>query len=71
MGNNVGTIDRTARMVLGAALVVVALYISHSELSDEILVAVAICLFSTGIVEYCPLYHSLGITTKGIRRQEP
>jgi len=71
MESNVGTFDRTARMVLSVALVVAALYTPHSEMSDEILVALAICLFSTGIAEYCPLYHFLGISTNGVRRQAP
>ena len=64
---NVGSIDRVARMVLGIALVAVAL---GGSVAGPLLAAawvVAAIALVTGALGFCPLYFVLGISTAGNR----
>lgn len=62
---NVGSIDRVIRIVLGIALVAVAL---GGSVAGPFLAAtwvVAAIALVTGAIGFCPLYFVLGISTAG------
>ncbi len=64
---NVGTIDRVFRLILGIALIAVALGAGLPFFADPIFmygaVAVGGVLILTALVRICPLYSLLGIRT--------
>jgi len=63
MTNNVGTIDRVIRIVLGVVLV--ALGLSHTVTGGLAIAAyvVGTVALVTGVVRYCPAWSIFGITT--------
>jgi small-conductance mechanosensitive channel len=63
MKKNMGTIDRTIRILL--AILIAVLYFTNqiSGLAAIILGIVAIAFLITSIVGYCPLYVPLKIST--------
>jgi small-conductance mechanosensitive channel len=63
MKKNMGTIDRTIRILL--AIIIAVLYFTNqiSGLAAIILGIVAIVFLITSIVGYCPLYVPLKIST--------
>jgi small-conductance mechanosensitive channel len=63
MKKNMGTIDRTIRILL--AIIIAVLYFTNqiSGLAAIILGIVAIAFLITSIVGYCPLYVPLKIST--------
>ncbi len=65
MINNVGTLDRIIRALV--ALVIIGLYLMHmiSGTLAIILWVIAVLLLVTAALGYCPIYHILGISTKG------
>jgi len=64
MKKNMGTLDRTIRIVVAIAIVV--LYANHviSGTLAIILLIVAAVFVLTSFISFCPAYHLLGITTK-------
>lgn len=64
MKPNLGTIDRSVRVLAAAAVAV--LYFSGvlSGTAAAVLGAAAIVLAATGAVSFCPAYKLLGISTK-------
>lgn len=73
MKQNVGSLDRGIRILLGATLA--ALLIGRNLLPPALqlwvaglVVPVALVLLGTGIAGYCPLYALLGLNT---RRHSP
>lgn len=62
MANNEGTLDRTARVVVGLALLSLVFIGPHSWLG-----LVGIVPLLTGLVGFCPLYRLLGVNTCGVR----
>jgi hypothetical protein len=64
---NVGSIDRIARIAIGIALAAVAL--SGAVAGPAVYVAwfVAGLMLVTGAVGFCPLYAALGVSTAGNR----
>jgi hypothetical protein len=56
MKKNVGTIDRIARILIAAIVVVLALTNVISGLPAIILLAVSAVLVATSIIGICPLY---------------
>ena len=64
MKANEGSIDRVVRMVLGVALLVVAL-VALGGVAAIVVGVVAFILVLTGAVVYCPLYAVAHIRTNG------
>lgn len=63
MKNNVGGIDRNARIVLGIVLLIVGL-VAPVEMTWRIVaVVVAAIALVTAVVRYCPVNAMLGINT--------
>jgi len=62
MLDNVGTVDRTLRMVFGVALFFVGFLGADSTLS-YILMVVGVVLIVTGLTSSCPIYKVLGKST--------
>lgn len=64
---NVGSIDRVVRIVLGIGLVAVALGGAVAGPLLAVTWAVAAIALVTGAIGFCPLYFVLGISTAGNR----
>ena len=64
MKANIGTIDKSVRILL--AVIVVVLYFTHtiSGTLAIILFIVAAVLLITAFINFCPIWHFLGISTK-------
>ena len=59
---NVGTMDRTLRVIAGAALIALAASGTIGAWGDIGVVALA-----TGLLRTCPAYSLLGVNTCGVR----
>lgn len=64
---NVGTVDRIVRLVVGIALIAVALF-SSMAIFDAVVVkygaiALGLVLAATGMLRTCPMYSIFGIRT--------
>jgi hypothetical protein len=57
MKKNVGTTDKTIRIVIGLFLIVLGIF------SSKIWVIIGLFPLITGLLNYCPLYALLGIST--------
>lgn len=68
MSNNVGTIDRLLRLVIGAALIVAPLInfmgLGASAAVTYLMIAIGVILGVTAVFGICPLYKLMGVTTK-------
>jgi hypothetical protein len=63
MQKNVGNIDRIARFVLGAILVLIGLLVPMSSAVPQIiLVLLGLVLIVTAALRFCPLYAALKFT---------
>jgi len=62
MKENVGTVDRTIRMVFGIALLFVGLLGPDGALS-MVMMVVGLVLVVTGLTSSCPIYSILGKST--------
>jgi len=62
MFENVGTVDRTLRMVFGVALFFVG-WLGPDNAMGYILMGVAVVLLFTGATSSCPIYKALGKST--------
>ncbi len=64
---NVGSMDRAFRLVLGVALISVAMFSGWTIFDGVALkygaVAVGIVMLATAAIRFCPLYTILGIKT--------
>lgn len=67
MTSNIGTIDRTARFIVGMALIVAPLVNFLGLWTNSVVaygaVAVGVVLVATALVRFCPLYRILGISS--------
>ncbi|TJZ90354.1 DUF2892 domain-containing protein [Paracoccus gahaiensis] len=67
MTSNIGTSDRTLRIVLGAALILMALLsgwpVFEASLPRLVAVLAGVVLIGTAAVRFCPLYRVLGLQT--------
>lgn len=63
MNRNVGTVDRAARAVVGAAALAWAFVTGVSSGAGLALLLVAAVLLGTAAVGFCPLYRLLGLST--------
>jgi Protein of unknown function (DUF2892) len=64
MKKNMGTIDKTIRILV--AVVVVVLYFTHviSGILAIILLALSAIFVVTSLISFCPLYLPLGLSTR-------
>jgi hypothetical protein len=64
MKKNMGTIDKTIRILV--AVVVVILYFTHviSGVLAIILLALSAIFVVTSLISFCPLYLPLGLSTR-------
>ena len=65
MKKNLGTIDRTIRILIAA--IIVTLYFTHaiSGVTAIVLLAVSAIFILTGFLSFCPIYYPFGISTRG------
>jgi hypothetical protein len=71
MNRNMGTADRTLRML--AAAVIAALYFTHhiSGAFAMVLGIFAVVFLATSLVGFCPLYVPLGVSTRKTHPPKP
>jgi len=62
MNENVGTVDRTLRMVFGIATFFIG-WLGDFGVTSIILMVVGIVLILTGSLSFCPIYKALGKNT--------
>ena len=61
---NVGKIDKTIRLLAGAALLLFSVFgLGISSVTGAIISAVGIILLLTGLINFCPLFKILGISS--------
>lgn len=64
---NVGSLDRTIRLVAGFILIILPFLSSSAFLSGPIMtwfvMAVGLILIATAILRFCPIYRVLGVQT--------
>ena len=65
MRPNLGDLDRTARLFLGAAPAVLFLTGGVTETAGLVVAAVAVYLLGTSIGGWCPIYALLRLSTRG------
>ena len=64
MKKNVGTIDKVIRVLI--AVVVAVLYFTNviSGTLGIVLMALAVILFLTSLISFCPIYFPFGLSTR-------
>jgi hypothetical protein len=65
MINNMHMIDRIVRIIIALVILYFYFWGSLTGLAAIILLIIAAALLITGISGYCPIYHILGMSTKG------
>lgn len=65
MEKNIGTIDKTIRVILG--VVIIALGV----LNESLWGAIGLIPLLTALINWCPLYPILGINTCSCKKDEP
>ncbi len=60
---NVGGLDRTLRIIIGAALLVLGLFIAKSGILTALFAGLGAILILTALFGFCPIWHVLGINT--------
>jgi hypothetical protein len=63
MNSNVGATDKTIRIVLGAVLIIVGLFVEMPLAAKVSLFAIAGIMELTAFMRFCPLYWVLKIRT--------
>lgn len=64
MTKNVGSLDKTIRLVLGIALAAWAfLGMGLASTMSYVALAVGVILIATALMNFCPLFRILGIST--------
>lgn len=64
MKKNVGKFDRVLRVIIGLALILLALYFSATiGFWKWVLIIIGLILIIVGIIRYCPLYPLLKVNT--------
>jgi hypothetical protein len=58
---NVGRLDRTLRLIAGAALLLAGLIVFRGE---TIIMVFGLALLAVGLIGFCPAYLLLGISTR-------
>ncbi len=62
---NVGTPDRIARLVAGAALIAVPFVVTLPVWAFWVSLLVGVVLIATAIFSFCPIYAALGLSSRG------
>ncbi len=65
MKKNMGLLDRIVRIAIAAAVLVLYLAGQLSTVAAIVLGALSVVFIATGAIGVCPLYHILGISTRG------
>lgn len=60
---NVGGVEKGFRLVLGVALLVIALTGLVSGTAGLVLIALGVIALVTGAISFCPITHLMGIST--------
>jgi hypothetical protein len=68
MKNNVGTIDKTVRILIAVAIIVLYFTQILTGILGIVLLVVAGVLILTSIAGICPLYSALKVTTLGKKK---
>ena len=68
MKTNMGSVDRLARILIAAIIVVLFLINVIAGTLATVLLVIAGIFLLTGLVGLCPLYSLLGINTCGIKK---
>lgn len=63
MTRNLSNTDRAVRAGLGVVLTAAALWAGISSLAGVVLLVLALVMFATAAVAFCPLYVALGLST--------
>ena len=63
MTANVGSVDRSIRIILGLALVALGFLGGWSTLGTIVSVVIGGILVVTALVRFCPLYRLIGVRT--------
>jgi hypothetical protein len=63
MKKNVGTLDKTVRFVLAAILLILAIAKVVTGTLAIVLVVLAAVLLVTGLVNFCPIWAAVGVST--------
>ena len=67
MAQNIGTIDRAARVVVAFGLALLSLSLGFGTVVGVVLLVGAGILLATGMVGFCPLYALFHISTRSRR----
>ena len=68
MNANVGTTDKTIRLVLALVAAVFAFVAGISTTLGIVLIVVGVVLAATAFTGFCPIYRVFGISTCPVRR---
>lgn len=65
MGRNVGSVDKTIRLIAGIALLAAAFLVlgGLSSTIGFVAAVVGVVLLATGLLNFCPLFKILGISS--------
>jgi len=63
MIRNVGSIDKTIRLVAGVALIAYGILGMNAAGLGLAAIAVGVVLLGTGLINFCPLFKLLGISS--------
>ena len=65
MGRNVGSVDKTIRLIAGVALLAAAFLVlgGLSSTIGFVVAVVGVVLLATGLLNFCPLFKILGISS--------
>ncbi len=63
MSRNMGTLDRSARVILGLVLLAYAFFAGSGSLLTVGAAVVGIVMLVTSAVGFCPLYRLIGLRT--------
>ncbi len=63
ISKNVGSIDRTLRLILGIIALAYSIYYGIGSLISLIILILGIVLILTAVVSYCPIYTILKFDT--------
>jgi hypothetical protein len=67
---NVGGMDMTARLIIGAVLLVVGLAVPLNAIWQTVVLVLAAIALLTGVLSYCPLNTLLGLNTCRPRNEQ-
>jgi len=69
MTQNIGTIDRVLRIILGIALIAFAIPLGFSNTGWNWVGWIGVVPLATALMGNCPAYSILGLSTCGLKKQ--